>query len=109
MKDMNGPLQKMARKIIWSLGAANDVEAIREYLEHSSSSYTKRFLLKVREATKSLKTLPERGRRVPEYPKSGLREIFIDSFRLFYRITDEEVIIVALFHMARDITSLQIP
>ena len=99
----------MARKIVWSLTAANDVDAIREYLEHSSTSYTNRFLLKLSEAAKNLKTFPERGRRVPEYPESGLREIFVDSFRIFYRVSDVEVIIAAIFHMARDLTRLQVP
>lgn len=93
----------MARRLVWSFRAADDVDAIRGYLERSSSSYSKRFIIRLRDATRKLVEYPERGRRVPEYPQSDLREIFVDSFRVFYRVGDQEVVIVAIFHMAMDI------
>lgn len=96
----------MGRRIIWSHTAATDVEAIMEYLRHSSPFYSKQFILKVRTAAKNLKTFPERGRHIPEYSDSDLREIFVDSFRLFYRVSAEEVEIVGVVHMARDISQL---
>jgi len=45
----------MARKIVWSLAAVNDIEAIEEYLRQSSHLYAKRFILKVIDSTKKLK------------------------------------------------------
>jgi plasmid stabilization system protein ParE len=98
----------MARKIIWSLEAANDVEAIFEYLLQTSPLYAKRFVIKTKEAANSLKTFPDRGRHVPEYPESGAREIFVDSFRFFYEAFSDRVEIKGVIHMARDITRLGI-
>jgi plasmid stabilization system protein ParE len=96
----------MARTVIWSLEAANDVEAIFEYLLEASPLYAKRFVIKVKEAAESLQILPERGRHVPEYPESKAREIFVDSFRLLYRVFPEQVEITGVIHMARDIMRL---
>jgi toxin ParE1/3/4 len=96
----------MARKIIWSLEAANDVEAIFEYLLEASPSYAKRFVIKVKEAADSLQIFPERGRYVPEYTESKAREIFVDSFRLLYRVFPDKVDITGVIHMARDLTGL---
>jgi toxin ParE1/3/4 len=98
----------MARKIIWSSEAAKDVEAIFEYLLQTSPLYAKRFVIKTKEAAHSLKTFPERGRHVPEYPESGAREIFVDSFRFFYEVFFDCIEIKGVIHMARDITKLAI-
>jgi toxin ParE1/3/4 len=61
-------------------------------------------LLKVRESAKSLKDFPDRGRFIPEYPGSGIRELFVDSFRLLYRFIFDEIEIVGIIHSARDMT-----
>jgi len=50
--------------------------------------------------------MPDRGRHIPEYPESGLREVFVDSFRIFYQVSEDRVEIAGVFHMARDITQL---
>jgi toxin ParE1/3/4 len=92
----------MARGIIWSSSARNDVESIYEYLRQSSPLYAKRFLIKTRDAAKSLKHYPDRGRLIPEYPGSGIREIFIDSYRMLYRFVFDKIEIVGVIHMARD-------
>src|ERR1035437_2271989 len=96
----------MARKIIWSATAKNDLAAIYEYLHLSSPRYAKQILLDIRDAGRSLKQFPDRGRALPEYPESGVREIFVDSFRLLYRFVYDTIEVVGVVHMARDITFL---
>jgi len=98
----------MARKIIWSLEASIDVEGIFEFLLKTSPPYAKRFVIKVQDSAKSLKTFPDRGRHVPEYPELNAREIFVDSFRLIYRVFPDYIEITSVIHMARDITKLGI-
>jgi toxin ParE1/3/4 len=55
----------------------------------------------------SLKHYPDLGRLLPEFPGSGIREIFVDSFRLLYRVLYDDVEIVGIIHMARDITNIE--
>jgi toxin ParE1/3/4 len=97
----------MARRIVWAPSARNDLESIFEYLRKTSPLYAKRFLIKIRESARSLKEFPDRGRFLPEYPESGVREIFVDSFRLMYRIVHDSIEIVGVVHTARDFTSVE--
>jgi plasmid stabilization system protein ParE len=50
----------------------------------------------------SLETLSERGRVVPEYDDASIREIFVYSYRLMYRVEGDTVTIVTFLHGARD-------
>jgi toxin ParE1/3/4 len=92
----------MARRIIWSQSARNDLDSIYHYLRRGSPRYAKRFILKAREGAQSLKQFPNRGRIIPEYPESPVREIFIDSYRMMYRLVFDSIEIVGLIHMSRD-------
>jgi toxin ParE1/3/4 len=92
----------MARRIVWSSSARNDLESIYRYLRRGSPLYAKRFLLNARETAQSLKQFPDRGRFVPEYPESGVREVFIDSYRMMYRFVFDSIEIVGIIHMSQD-------
>jgi plasmid stabilization system protein ParE len=50
----------------------------------------------------SLRELSERGRVVPELADPSIREVFAFSYRLMYRVVDDEVQILAIVHGARD-------
>jgi len=52
----------------------------------------------------SLGALSHRGRLVPEFPGTGVREVFVRRFRLMYRVDEETVLIVAFIHSARDVS-----
>jgi toxin ParE1/3/4 len=92
----------MARRIVWSQSARNDLDSIYHYLRRGSPRYAKRFLLKAREAAQSLKQFPDRGRFIPEYPESPVREIFVDSYRMMYRAVSDTIEIVGIIHISRD-------
>jgi plasmid stabilization system protein ParE len=57
----------MARKIVWSFEATDDLEAIADYIAKDSSFYAASFVQEVREASRSLDELSERGRIVPAF------------------------------------------
>ena len=45
-----------------------------------------------------LRDFPESGRVVPEFPDLPYREVIVNPYRLFYRVADDEVWIVAVWH-----------
>ena len=51
---------------------------------------------------RSLNEFAERGRIVPELRDDSIREIFVYSYRLVYRIEDDQISILALIHGRRD-------
>ena len=50
------------------------------------------------EGLSRLRDFPESGRVVPEFPDSPYREVIVNPYRFFYRVTDDTVWIVALWH-----------
>ena len=54
----------------------------------------------------SLARFPQRGRTVPEYQQANVREVFVGSYRLIYRILPETISIIAFVHSARDLSGL---
>ena len=57
----------MARQVIWTEVAWNDLEAVAEYITRDSAYYAAAFVHEVREAARSLTHLAARGRVVPEF------------------------------------------
>lgn len=53
------------------------------------------------EALARLERFPEAGRIVPEFPDLAFREVVLAPYRFFYRIKDETVWIVAVWHSAQ--------
>ena len=51
--------------------------------------------------TRMLSRFPRSGRRVPEFDDENIRELLAYSYRVIYRIQDEEVLIAAVIHGKR--------
>jgi plasmid stabilization system protein ParE len=92
----------MARKVIWANAAVADLDAAADYISKDSPAYAGSFVLRSLEAARSLGDLPERGRLVPEFKREDIREIFVYSYRLIYRIEEFRVSILAIIHGRRD-------
>lgn len=96
----------MARKVIWSYEATEDLDALAEYIARDSSFYAAAFTQQVLDASRSLNEFSERGRIVPELGEPTIRELLIRDYRLIYSIEQSRVVIVAFVHGARDLTAL---
>jgi plasmid stabilization system protein ParE len=96
----------MARKIIWSFEATADLEAIADYIAKDSAFYAAALVQEIRDASRSLDQLSERGRIVPELSNPNIRELFVKEYRLIYSIEESRVVILGLIHGKRDLMSL---
>lgn len=93
-------------QVKWTQLAWTDLESIAEYIARDSKNYASAFVREVREASRSLRKFPERGRIVPELNDTSIRELLIGSYRLIYKIENENVFIIAFVHGARDLPAL---
>ena len=92
----------MAPRLIWSPRARRN---LRDLLAHvaedspgSAEAVAQRFVARA----DLLPDHPGQGRRVPEYDGPlEIREVFVHSWRLIYRVTGDEIRIVAVVHGAR--------
>ncbi len=66
----------MARGLVWSPAAIEDVESIASYIERDSDWYAKAVATKIVETAESIPEFPELGRVVPEVGDPAIRERF---------------------------------
>lgn len=91
----------MAIKLEWSEEALEDIESIATYIEKDSPAYAKSVVSKFFEKAQILKEFTDLGRKVPEMNDVNIREIFVYSYRLIYKIDLDTVLFVAVVHGRR--------
>lgn len=96
----------MAYSIGWAESAILAVADAAEYIAKDSPSYAAALVTKAETSASSLYQFPKRGRVVPEYGDTAIRELFVGRYRLIYRIDGQAVTIIAFVHGARDLAAL---
>jgi toxin ParE1/3/4 len=96
----------MARKVIWSYEATDNLATLADYIAKDSSFYAAAFTQQILDISRSLNEFSERGRIVPELGNPNIRELLIREYRLIYNIEQSRVVILALVHGARDLKAL---
>ena len=88
-------------RIIWMDSAKRDLKLIRSYIAGDSRENATRFINKIRKAVAGMRRFPEAGDKVPESKGLELRQIFVGSYRVIYRIDDHTIQILSVLHGAR--------
>ena len=91
----------MAYQVEWSPRAIEDVEAIALYIAVDSTAYAAAVVKKILDTTRNLSRFPMAGRVVPEFDDENIREKFVYSYRVIYRIEGETITIAAIIHGKR--------
>ena len=96
----------MDYRVSWSPEALEDVEAIAAYIARDSAFYAKAVTTRIIEVSRDLRQFPLAGRVVPELRDESIREGFVYSYRLIYRVRDDVVTIAAVIHGKRMLNTL---
>ena len=88
----------MARKIVWTDPAVEDLEAAVEFIAKDSEAYAANLAQLAVDAAESLTRFPNRGHKLPDPELSRFRELIVGSYRLIYLVETRRVLIVALLH-----------
>ncbi len=82
----------------WSPEATEDLGAIAEYIARDSEFYARAVVSKILAVSRKIPEQPSIGRIVPEIGEEEIRERFVYSYRLVYRVQDNAITIVAVIH-----------
>lgn len=93
----------MAQRVVWSGRALADVESIAAFIASDSPSYARIVVKKIVKLTRQLERFPKSGRVVPEFQDQTIRELFSYSYRIIYKIEENEIVIASVIHGKRDI------
>ena len=91
----------MDYKVKWSPEATEDLESIAEYIARDSEFYARSVVSKILSVSSKIPEQPMIGRIVPEIGEKEIRERFVYSYRLVYRIQNSMITIVAIIHGKR--------
>jgi toxin ParE1/3/4 len=72
-----------------------------ETIRRTNPSAARQFQLQAAKALKRLRRFPESGAVISEYPELPYREVSMKPYRFFYRVQEDKVWIVAVWHGAR--------
>lgn len=85
----------------WSPEATEDLESIAEYIARDSEFYARAVISKIISTACDIPTHPLLGRVVPEIGDHNIRERFVYSYRLVYKIEENRILIVSIIHGKR--------
>jgi len=78
-------------------GRRQFLEAVA-YIYRNNPSSAIAFRQKSEKSLSRLKKFPKSGRPVPEFPELPFREVIVSPYRFFYKVKDDIVWIVAVWH-----------
>ena len=90
-------------KITWTDSALDDLDEIAEYIALDKITAAKKFVQRVFSRVDLLSDSPESGRVPPELKNKKYREVIVGPCRIFYRVIDEEVVILYVMRSERNL------
>ena len=96
-------------KVTWTEQAWERLLEIERFVARDDPRAAARLVDKLIDRGDALTEHPERGRRLPELPESGLRELIVDNYRLVYRRTSKVVEVLTVFEGHRLLRPDELP
>ena len=84
-------------KLLWTDRAQRDLKEIRRYIARDDTTAARRWVDQLRAQARKVAEAPGMGRAVPELRRDDIREVFLRSYRIVYRVRDDLVEILTIF------------
>jgi toxin ParE1/3/4 len=89
-------------EVIWTIKAVEQVEQIGAFIEKDSLFQARRVVQLIIKETRKLEEHARIGKRIPEMGEDRYRELRVFSYRILYKILDEErIAVVGVVHGQR--------
>jgi len=89
-------------EVIWTTKAVEQVEQIGSYIEKDSPFQARRVVQLIIKETRKLREHPRVGKMIPAVEEDRYRELRVFSYRILYKILDEDrIAIVGVVHGQR--------
>ena len=96
-------------KVVWTERAWERLTEIEAFVARDHPKAAVRLVDKLIARGDALGRYPDRGRKLPEIPDSGLREIVVNSYRIVYRRTPRTVEVLTVFEGHRLLRRGELP
>ena len=81
----------------WTERAATDLLAIGDYIAVDRPAAARAWVERLRTRAANVADTPRAGRVVPELGRDDVREVFLRSYRIVYRVVPEGIVVLTVF------------
>ena len=96
-------------KVFWTEQAWQRLAEIETFIARHNPEAASRLVDRLIDRGDALTSNPARGRKLPEMPRSGLRELIVDNYRIVYRPTPSNVEVLTVFEGHRLLRREELP
>ncbi len=83
-------------RVIWTELSVKKLEEIADYISIDNQASAKKWVIDIQKSVTKLTDFPELGRIVPEIERKEIRELIQGNYRIIYKKTESEVIILTI-------------
>ena len=84
-------------KVIWSKESLKRLLEIEMFIAQDNPEHAAKFIDRILDTGEQIKNYPYKGRIVPEFSMDEIREIFEKTYRIVYKISDDQIEILTVF------------
>ena len=88
---------KVELSIEWTERAVADLRAIDDYIAADNPGAAERWVGKLIAKAEAAARLPMAGRVVPEKGRRDIREVFLRTYRIVYRVREGSILVLTVF------------
>lgn len=97
MKKKRRSRKKFAPAIEWTERAVADLRAVDEYIAADDPRAAERWVARLIAKAEAASQLPMAGRVVPEKGRPDVREVFLRTYRIVYRVREGSILVLTVF------------
>ena len=84
-------------KLRWTSRARRDLLAISRYIARDDPSAARQWIERLRKRSRKAAATPLAGRVVPEIQRADIREVFVRTYRIVYRVHEDSIDVLTVF------------
>ena len=92
----------------WTKQARADLLAIGYYIASDKPGASRSWVAKLKACANDASHMPYAARVVPEYGRSNVREVFLRSYRIIFRVVDGGIHVLHVWHGHRLLPDLDL-
>ena len=93
----------------WTDRARRDLLAIGRYIARDNPAAARQWIERLRERAQQAATTPHAGRMVPELQREDIREVFLRTYRIVYRVREQTIDVLTVFEGHRRFDTTDLP
>ena len=85
-------------KAFWTDKAIERIGEIATYISRDSQSGAEKWVESIFKKVDRVAVFPKSGRKVPELPRKGIRELICGNYRIIYRLNEDGLFVLTVRH-----------